>query len=178
MKKALSGLIIVVLLVAVAVALSAMFIGWVSSMTGQQMDTMRTQSRQLELCRKVSFEVVTIEINKTNDDVNLPPVVTFRVVNSGIPFDGFRARFIGKQNETLWVDQYFSKGKLGGGLQKDDITWNLSAVAAAGNGQVAYNDLVTVEFLPLINITSPLRTTLRCEDNVYTLDLSQYTLNG
>ncbi|MEM4396442.1 MAG: hypothetical protein QXR30_02175 [Candidatus Woesearchaeota archaeon] len=164
MKKSMSGLIITVLLVAIAVALTAMFVGFISSLSGSQLESTRTQTQKLEMCRKVQYDLLQLRVTNNSNDAQFYIVAR----NYGqVAFDGFRVRPILKDGSAMqYFEMYFQGGKLGTGAENGVINITLTGVS--------YLNLSSIEIYPLINITSPYKDTLRCDEYMRIIDLTPY----
>ncbi|MEM1988496.1 MAG: hypothetical protein QXS41_01480 [Candidatus Woesearchaeota archaeon] len=163
MKKSMSGLIITVLLVAIAVALTAMFVGFISSTSVSQMESARSNSLKLDYCSKVRAEFISISVTNANGKSKL----TAKVKNYGtIGFDGYAIRGVARDGtSTQYFDVYFKNGRLGGAAQdigELEIVFNT----------IDYPELSSIEFYPLINITTPIKDTLRCDQNFEQRDVT------
>lgn len=166
-KRSMSGLIITVLLVAVAVALTAMFIGFVTSLTGSQMDAARQSTLKMDYCGNILYELLDIRIVNVSNNAS----INLTVKNYGtLAFDGFRIRFNYRDGTfTVFKNYFFVGGTLGSGAQNGLI----SIDASEG---INYNDLVSMEFYPVVSITTPVKTVLECDIQQRQQDLTRYKL--
>ncbi len=169
-KNAISGLVVVVLLVAVAVAITAMFVSWLSSMAGKSITNSQSGAQKAEICSNLQYNVQNIKITDHGT------YSTFDVIiqNTGkYLFNGMAVRVFAKNgssgsvdNKTAgaWVKTWFTQGSIGE-MQTGDLIFNVS---------IPKSSLASLQYFPLVNTTVPSPITVMCSDAISTQDLSQY----
>ncbi len=169
-KNAISGLVVVVLLVAVAVAITAMFVSWLSSMAGKSISNSQSSAQTAEICSNLQYNIQNIKIT----DHGTYSTFDVMIQNTAkYAFNGMAVRVYAKNgsagsidNKTAgaWVRTWFTQGTIGE-MQTGDLVFNVS---------IPKSKLASLQYFPLVNTTVPAPITINCKDSISTQDLSQY----
>jgi hypothetical protein len=147
-KKAISGLIIAVLLVAVAIALGAMLISWIFGITQGNVETAKLEQYKLDYCKQVNYRhLLTTKHNDTA--INMTFENTADATFSGMGAKVFYRNGIDVEIVDGLFEEVISKNQRG--VSTFDLT--------LGNA----SDVVQVTLYPVVYVVDPYPQHLECD---------------
>ena len=182
-KKAVSGLIVAVLLVAVALTIGGLVMGWISGYTDTNLAT-ENQKKQDD-CFKREFKVVSVIAYGTKPTTSRPTGgngnATIIIENKNDePIKGFLFKFIGDDNSLYAFQMKNSSAALGAYIRNTYYLDNMSVSTSLTNpysfNYSATNNytLTKVEVYPIIDIVVDTTQEKVCESKLKSIESSNF----
>ena len=153
-KKGVSGLIVAVLLLAVALTIGGLVMGWISGYTDDNLASSSESQEEQDECFKRSFKIISV--NSTGPQGGTDGWATVIVENKKNEIiKGFLFKIIGDGDELFAFEQKNTTNSLSAYVRNtyvlDGNTLNTASNNSFSIGTAAYN-VSKVEVIPIIDI--------------------------
>jgi len=188
-KKAVSGLIVAVLLVAVALTIGGLVMGWISGYTDTNLAESTENQKEQDECFKRDFKVVSVNVTEPISGLNGTASIIIENKNEET-IKGFLLKFITSSNELFAIDTIDSYDNLGA---YERITYKFNGTTAdAGGSNYPFEytlasrgtnpseqnyTIQRIEVLPKVDVTVDVTTTVVCSSKLKTVESDSFISN-
>ena len=175
-KKAVSGLIVAVLLLAVALTIGGLVMGWISGYTSDNLDTSSSMQKQQDDCFKRDFKVISVNATGPQGANGWAKIIIEN--KNDQPIKGFLLKFVASDASLYAFEYKNSSAALGAYVRNTYEVANNSANTAGlmsfAKGFATSYNITKVEISPIIDIVVDTTEEKVCESKTKTIESSNF----